>query len=169
MFVSELAEAVGLRRPAALRPLPTSRCLGQGHRLDDLSTEGEDKRCSTRLHRLCSTLQLRDQCDWHAGQNCYCWQCIHDIIAIGDWKKKARRRHLREGLPMYSNLLRSVSISYDVAGGCSAAIRCEDVGQDNRSESQRGDRVTARAQHIMSHQVVMLTEPTKRMPFNGCD
>ena len=84
-------------------------------------------------------------------------------------EKKARRRHLREGLPMYSNLLRSVSISYDVAGGCSAAIRCEDVGQDNRSESQRGDRVTARAQHIMSHQVVMLTEPTKRMPFNGCD
>ena len=40
-------------------------------------------------------------------------------------ESEARRRYLREGLPMYSNFLRSVSISDDVEE-CSTATSCED-------------------------------------------
>ena len=48
-------------------------------------------------------------------------------------ENEARRRYLREGLPMYSTLRRSVSVSDDVAAS-SAATSCEDSTRemDNR-------------------------------------
>ena len=59
---------------------------------------------------------------------------------------EALRRYLREGLPMYSNLLRSVSISDDVAGVCSADTNCDDttikVG-DNEAAASRQENSTS--------------------------
>ena len=58
---------------------------------------------------------------------------VHVTSSSSAADNEARRRYLREGLPMYSSLCRSVSMSDDVAGVCSAATSCEDrtreVGQ----------------------------------------
>ena len=51
---------------------------------------------------------------------------VHVTSSSSAADNEALRRYLREGLPMYSNLRCSMSISDDVAGVCSAATSCED-------------------------------------------